>query len=43
MIYVKGELKFYDENKKPLHKVKFDIKDEFAFKKLLNTVSLKGD
>ena len=41
MIYVKGELKFYDENKNPIHRVKFDLKNENAFKRLLKMVELK--
>lgn len=40
-MYVKGELKFYDELMIPIHKVKFDLKSEKDFKKLLNMVKLK--
>jgi len=40
-MYVKGELKFYDEFKRPIHKVKFDLESEREFKKLLNLIKLK--
>jgi len=41
MIYVKGELKFYDDNMKPLHRVKFDLKNVNSFKRLLKIVEMK--
>ena len=39
--YVGGQLTFYDDNKKPIHKVRFDIKHINDFKKLLRLVQLK--
>jgi len=40
-MFVKGELKFYDDMMQPIHKVRFDLKSERDFKKLLNMVKLK--